>query len=502
MIIEKFLSFTSLVATILLAYASYLFLDYNQSIIQNYMLVAVLISSVLLAMMVLSAYQLRKSFKTGSIVQKTDHKLLSSMFLLFVSSALVMLILKTTVFDYFQPFSLFDNVIYMTIAAFLLFILRFLIEIIRIMIGSYKSHAMGFAALLLAFVSIFYGWSVLQSDFSYDGTIGDPIHLFYGGENGYKSYRIPSLLVLPEGERLADGTLLEDDWILAMAEARVNGSLDDGDIDVVMKTSKDGGKTWSDMSSVRTWDDGIGKIGNATPVFDSTTGIIHLFHIAGTDKASYETFVMKSEDGGNTWDEPVLIGEGFPGPGHGIQVNGGQYDGRLVIPGYLNGQSFVWLSDDHGESWYKSGTASMGDESEITQIDGDGNLIMVTRTPIPASKPHDLIYKRLSWSTDGGLTWTESEENLDLPSPICMSSIVTGNDGLLYYSYPATHYSRSDMTIAKSDDKGQSWQDIKKVYDGPAGYSELGVLSDDTLGLLFENGRIEYDERITFVIVD
>jgi len=42
------------------------------------------------------------------------------------------------------------------------------------------------------------------------------------------------------------------------------------------------------------------------------------------------------------------------------------------------------------------------------------------------------------------------------------------------------------------------------IYQGPSGYSDLGVAEDHNLYLIFENGAIEYDERITFlkILVD
>ena len=56
--------------------------------------------------------------------------------------------------------------------------------------------------------------------------------IFVSGEEGYHTYRIPSLLVTPKGT------------LLAFCEGRKNGRSDTGDIDLVLKRSTDGGKTW------------------------------------------------------------------------------------------------------------------------------------------------------------------------------------------------------------------------------------------------------------------
>ena len=65
--------------------------------------------------------------------------------------------------------------------------------------------------------------------------------------------------------------------ILAFAEARKNSSKDTGDIDLVLRRSSDGGRTWGEIITV--WDDAENVCGNPTPVVDRTTGRILLFSI-------------------------------------------------------------------------------------------------------------------------------------------------------------------------------------------------------------------------------
>jgi len=55
--------------------------------------------------------------------------------------------------------------------------------------------------------------------------------LFVQGVGGYNNYRIPSLLTTQAGT------------LLAFCEGREGG--DSSDIDLLLKRSKDGGKTWS-----------------------------------------------------------------------------------------------------------------------------------------------------------------------------------------------------------------------------------------------------------------
>ena len=78
--------------------------------------------------------------------------------------------------------------------------------------------------------------------------------VFVSGAEGYKSFRIPAIVRAPNGD------------LLAFAEGRVAGSGDFGDIDIVMKRSKDKGKTWSASQVVAGYDKL--QAGNPAPVFD------------------------------------------------------------------------------------------------------------------------------------------------------------------------------------------------------------------------------------------
>ncbi len=57
--------------------------------------------------------------------------------------------------------------------------------------------------------------------------------LFISGEGGYDTYRIPSVIMT------TDGTLL------AFCEGRKESTSDAGNVDLLLKRSNDGGKSWS-----------------------------------------------------------------------------------------------------------------------------------------------------------------------------------------------------------------------------------------------------------------
>lgn len=86
--------------------------------------------------------------------------------------------------------------------------------------------------------------------------------IYQKGQDGYTCFRIPAIVQSKAGT------------LLAFAEARKNSCSDTGNIDLVVKRSEDGGKTWSRIITV--WDDGDNVCGNPSPIVDQETGRIIL----------------------------------------------------------------------------------------------------------------------------------------------------------------------------------------------------------------------------------
>jgi len=163
----------------------------------------------------------------------------------------------------------------------------------------------------------------------------------YVNGDGYRLYRIPSLICTPKG------------ILLAFCEGRSGN--DQSATDMVLKRSLDGGKTWLPMQVL------VKAVPEAamdpTAVIDRITGTIVLVYdrwpkipegeklgehkrSPGLGRDSITTWVMTSKDEGVTWSEPVDItamtkqpewAETGHGPGLGIQTR----SGRLVIPCFI-----------------------------------------------------------------------------------------------------------------------------------------------------------------------
>ena len=116
--------------------------------------------------------------------------------------------------------------------------------------------------------------------------------VFVAGQGGYHTYRIPALVRTTK------------DTLLAFCEGRKNNRRDHGDLDLVLRRSRDGGRTWSRQQVV--YEEGGAAevtIGNPAPVVDQDTGVIWLPFCRDNDRV----LMTHSNDDGLTWTPPIDI---------------------------------------------------------------------------------------------------------------------------------------------------------------------------------------------------
>ena len=329
--------------------------------------------------------------------------------------------------------------------------------------------------------------------------------VFVSGTEGYHTFRIPAVVVTNRGT------------VLAFCEGRKGSQNDHGDVDLVLKRSLDGGKTWAKMQRVHEegGDAGI-TIGNPVPVVDQSNGTIWLFFC----RNSKRLFVTRSMDDGATWSKPLEVTEqvkpGGPehdiwtGPVHGIQLRYGAREGRLVIPCSAHdkkGTQRCWIiySDDHGRTWQIGQPTDRGSECVAVETVGGELYLNARRRTLPD-------YRDVARSKDGGETWSEQiTQDKNLLDTRCQASLCrysdskTGDKNRILYSSPAVKKRlgttdknpRVSMTIRVSYDECKTWSAGKVLYPGPSGYSDLCVLPDKTILCLYERGANDYREKIT-----
>jgi sialidase-1 len=335
-------------------------------------------------------------------------------------------------------------------------------------------------------------------------------YIFKSGTENYSTFRIPAIVTTNSGK------------ILAFAEGRVKNSSDTGDIDLVMRSSEDGGKTWSQLKII--WNDGDNVCGNPAPVVDSKTGEIHLLMtwnlgedherdiIDGKSKDTRRVFVTSSSDEGKNWSAPreitasVKLGNWTwyaTGPCHGIQLKHGTNTGRLVIPcdhieaGTKKYYSHIIYSDDHGKTWQLGGTTPQDQVNECTVAElPDGKLLLNMRNYDRTQKS-----RKISYSENGGLTWSAIQSDTALIEPICQASILFSEENkMLWFLNPASENSRTNMTLKSSNDLGKTWGAAKVLNSGASAYSDLTFIDKNTIGCLYEGGKFSPYEGIVFTI--
>ena len=350
----------------------------------------------------------------------------------------------------------------------------------------------GLTAASLIFLFVFGSFGILLAIWNPQWTEGVEYEtLFAPGEQESRGYRIPSMVVLP------------DDIILAFCESRMDVMLDWGDIDIVMKRSSDGGETWGSIQVLQ--DMGDQTVHNPCPVFDEYTQTVWLAFCVNYNRL----FVMNSSDYGVTWSNPIELTEVlgiYPedycatGPGNGIQL----YSGRLIIP-TKKAEPCVVYSDDHGATWTRGMYGDVGEGPEEPQVfqAENNSLIMICRVGRAGG------YKIVMRSSDGGETWDSHFEDKELPEPGTQASVqrytyrmnTPGTKSRVLFSSP-NYYARGHMTLKMSYDDGDTWEVSKEIYGGPSAYSQIAILSDKTICILFEMGEYDYRESLVFTKLD
>lgn len=360
-----------------------------------------------------------------------------------------------------------------------------------------------------------------------------PVTVFESGKEGHKSYRIPAIVSLKNGT------------LLAFAEGRVHHGGDFGDINIVLKRSTDGGKTWTAIQTVVDYDQQ--QAGNPAPVVDATDpaypqGRVFLFYNTGNNhegevrkgKGLREVWYKTSTDGGVTWSEAVNIttqthrpkqpatnaaynyAEDWRSyantPGHAMQFSTGVYKGRIFVAAnhsageplqhFEDYKAHGFYTDDHGKTFHLSETVDRvgGNEAMATQISGD-RLMMNIR-----NQKGDVRARLIAISNDGGAKWDSVYFDNNLPDPVCQGSIVTvgkkKGKHIVAFCNAADTKSRDNLTLRISYNDGFTW-DKSIVIDSNgkrdnAAYSDIVPMPKKKIGILYEKDNYA---KILFTVV-
>lgn len=350
----------------------------------------------------------------------------------------------------------------------------------------------------------------------------EKINLFENDADGYKNYRIPGLLVT------ANGT------VLATCEARRTSGKDWDQIDILLRRSTDGGRTWSARRAIANVPGPKLKnpLALALPNVDPTTVTYNNFVLIA-DRAGpvhavfcleyYRCFYMRSDDEGVTFSTPVEITSTFEafrkdydwkviatGPAHGLQLA----NGRLLVPVWLSlatgrnahrpSVTATIYSDDLWKTW-KRGEIAVPDTAEWVYPNEtiavqlvDGRVMLNVRSESPTHR------RLVTTSPDGATQWSTPKFDQALLEPICMASILrlsttthSDKNRILFANpdslakakdkkLPGERRERRNLSVKLSYDEGTTWAVNRVLEPGLSSYSDLAVLRDGTILCLYE----------------
>ena len=375
----------------------------------------------------------------------------------------------------------------------------------------------------------------------------DPKDLRFGvavrkhGDENVNTYRIPGLAVTNKGS------------LLAVYDVRRESKRDlQGNIDIGISRSTDGGNSWEpmvialDMGECGGLPQKFNGVSDASILADRKTGNIfvaglwmygvlddngkwienltdtsrswnHQWRNRGSQpgfdpKQSSQFLITRSADDGKTWEAPVNLttmckkSEWWlwaPAPGNGITMD----DGTLVFPTQGRDKegvpfSNITYSNDGGITWKTSNPAYTNTtECAVVQL-SDGAIMLNMRDNRNRNNEGPDNGRAVAVTTDMGMTWTEHPTSHSaLIEPVCMGSLfkhVFNENGrqksVLLFSNPSTKKGRNHITIKASTDDGATWPEkYWLLLDEGAGngYSCLTGADNDHIGILYESSQAD-----------
>jgi sialidase-1 len=141
--------------------------------------------------------------------------------------------------------------------------------------------------------------------------------------------------------------------------------------------------------------------------------------------------------------------------------------------------------------------ARRGNESQLVEL-SDGRILMDIRQD---SGPH----RWMTVSKDGGKTWSDPWEAVTASPVACaverytLRSSNIDRDPILWTGPKGP--GRLNLVMRVSHDEGQTFPIERPLSDGYAAYSDLTILKDKSVGILWERGIQQGYESVTFTRV-
>lgn len=231
-------------------------------------------------------------------------------------------------------------------------------------------------------------------------------------------------------------------------------------------------------------------------------GDLMLFYKIGPKPSEWWGMLRTSKDGGITWSDAIKLPEGYLGPVKNKPVL--LSNGNLFCPTSTEGDGWkihFEVTKDNGQTWRKVGPIAKNglDAIQPSILDhGNGKLQILAR-----SKNRALVE---SWSADNGETWSPLAKT-NLPNNNSGTDAVTMKDGrhVLVYNHvlppgDLAKGPRTPLNVSVSKD-GKQWSAALILEDSPISqYSYPAVIqtADGMLHFIYTWRR----QKIKHVVVD
>ena len=232
-------------------------------------------------------------------------------------------------------------------------------------------------------------------------------------------------------------------------------------------------------------------------------GDLMLFYKVGPSPSKWWGLLKTSSDGGRTWSTARKLPEGYLGPIKNKPVL--LANGNLFCPTSTEGDGwklYFEVTPDFGKTWRKIGPLNDGKTLNAIQPSiltyGNGKLQLLARSRDRAIEE--------SWSTDNGETWSPLTKT-NLPNNNSGTDAVTLNDGrqALVYNHvlPPGNLAkgpRTPLNLAISND-GKNWSAAMILEDSPISqysYPSIIQTSDGMIHVIYTWRR----QKIKHAVID
>jgi len=368
------------------------------------------------------------------------------------------------------------------------------------------------------------------------------VPVFVNNNEGYACYRIPAIVKAANGDLIA----FAEGRLQGCSDATQV-------IHIVAKRSKDNGESWLPLEVVaRNFINGDEyACMNPSPVVDSIKGtgkIVLVFSKMETSEWAISkgegitrVCCLSSYDHGETWGEeqditlqvhkpynPSYVSiykdaahpenkdfdwrKQVPTLGHAIQLKGSNKktstQGRFFYIGVRSEgddsvfytQNYAFWSDDLGKTWTLGDTITLREDgssakglNEATAVElSDGSVLINSRNYQDGKLVGTRAVTLGTFDLKGQLNFGKVRHDSALIDSGVQASIIkfpNASNDVLLFANPDHKKARKMITLKLSRDAGKTWSQKKLIDPGPSAYSDLVILQNRDIGLLYEQGN-------------